>query len=247
MKKLSRPPRKSAMSTWVERLQHSRWRILRILSGRPRLLLSLAIGIACFFVVPDSARLVSRLLIAWNVAAMFFLITIGLVMLRASPADIKRNAARNDEGQYAILVLASVASIASLAAIIVQLGLVKESTGLLKAFHLSLAFATILTAWAFIHVMFALHYAHEYFDEWKQDAKGKPQLRGGLEIVNDNGHPDYLDFAYYAFTVAVANATADINITSNRMRRITLGHSILSFFFNLALLGLTINITAGLV
>ena len=228
-------------------MQRSRWRALRIVSGRPRLLLSLIIGIVCFFVVPDSARVVSRLLIAWNLAALFFLITIGVVMLRASPADIKRNAARNDEGQYAILVLASLASIASLVAIIVQLGLVKDSSGLLKAFHLGLAFATILTAWAFIHITFALHYAHEYFDEWTEDTKSKPQLRGGLEIINSMEHPDYLDFAYYAFTVGVANATADINVTSQRMRRITLGHSILSFFFNLALLGLTINITAGLI
>ena len=95
--------------------------------------------------------------------------------------------------------------------------------------------------------MFSLHYAHEYFDEWRLDKDSKPQLRGGLEILGSDMHPDYLDFAYYAFTIAVANATADVNITSREMRRITLVHSVLSFYFNLALLGLTINIAASLI
>lgn len=231
----------------VHALRHSRWYPVRLIGSHPRLFLCLAIGIGSYFLLPESARLVSRLLISWNLATVSFLFSIALMMSQATPDTIRRNAALNDEGQNAILGLASLASIASLAAIIIQLGLVKESHGLLKAFHLSLALVTILTAWAFIHVMFALHYAHEYFDEWKIDKDSKPQLRGGLEILGTNTHPDYLDFAYYAFTVAVANATADINITSREMRRITLVHSVLSFFFNLALLGLTINITAGLV
>lgn len=72
-------------------------------------------------------------------------------------------------------------------------------------------------------------------------------FRGGLEILGRNTHPDYIDFAYYEFTVSVANATADINITSHEMCPITLVHSVLAFFFSLALLGLTINILAGLV
>lgn len=235
------------MSLLLQRLRLLPSRLMRIVSSRPRLLVSLAIGVLSFFLLPDSARLVTRLLIAWNLAIAFFIASVGWLMTHATVEDIKKNAAINDEGQYSILIFASLASIASLAAIIVQLGLVKESAGLLKAWHLALAVATILTSWAFIHIMFALHYAHEYFDEWRDDKKSKPQLRGGLEIIGSTAHPDYLDFAYYSFTVGVANATADINITSRHMRRITLAHSILSFFFNLALLGLTINIAAGLV
>ncbi len=235
------------MSRLLHALRHSQWRLVRIIGSHPRLFLCVAIGVGSYFLLPESARLVSRLLISWNFATIYFLISIALMMSQATPDTIRRNAALNDEGQNAILGLASLASIASLAAIIIQLGLVKESTGLLKAFHLSLALVTILTAWAFIHVMFALHYAHEYFDEFRNDKASEPQLRGGLEIIGSNPHPDYLDFAYYAFTVGVANATADINITSREMRRITLVHSILAFFFNLALLGLTINISAGLV
>ena len=235
------------MSRLVHAMRHSRWLPIRIIGSHPRLFLCLAIGIASYFLLPESARLVSRLLISWNLATISFLASVALMMSQATPDTIRRNAALNDEGQNAILGFASLASVASLAAIIIQLGLVKESAGLLKAFHLGLALVTILTAWAFIHVMFALHYAHEYFDEWRQDKDSEPKFRGGLEFPGSNTHPDYLDFAYYSFTVGVATATADINITSREMRRITLVHSVLSFFFNLALLGLTINISAGLV
>ena len=235
------------MSRLFHALRHSRLLPIRYIRARPRLFLSLAIGILTNFVLPETARLVTRLLVSWNLATLFFLISIGIMMMHANHEKIRRNAALHDEGQYTILVLSSVAAIASLAAIVAQLGLVKESTGLLKAFHIALAFTTIVTAWAFIHVMFALHYAHEYFEEWRSQKDSEPQLRGGLEIIGLADYPDYLDFAYYAFTVGVANATADINITSRQMRRITLAHSILSFFFNLALLGLTINIAAGLI
>ncbi len=235
------------MSPMPQALRHSRFLPLRLIRARPRLFLSLVIGVSAFFILPETARLVTRLLISWNLATLFFLISIGAMMLRANHEKIRRNAALHDEGQYTILVLSSVAAVASLAAIVLQLGLVKDSVGLLKAFHIALAFATIITAWAFIQVIFALHYAHEYFEEWRSHKDGEPQLRGGLEIIPSAQTPDYLDFVYYAVTIGVANATADVNITSRQMRRITLAHSILSFFFNMALLGLTINIAAGLV
>ena len=228
-------------------ITRSRLLPIRYIRARPRLFLSLCIGIVAYWFLPESGRVVTRLLLAWNLATLFFLVSIGWMMVHSSPETIRRNAVLHDEGRYAILTLSSLAAVASLFAIIVQLGLVKESVGLLKDFHIGLAFATILTAWAFIHVMFALHYAHEYFEEWRTHKNAEPQLRGGLEIIGVADYPDYTDFAYYAFTVGVANATADINIRSRNMRHITLTHSILSFFFNMALLGLTINIAASLI
>ena len=228
-------------------IRHSRLLPVRYVRARPRLFLSVAIGILAYLILPETARLVTRLLVSWDLAALFFLSSVGIMMARANHEKIRRNAALDDEGQYTILVLASIAAVASLAAIVVQLGLVKESGGLLKAFHIVLAFITITTAWSFIHVMFALHYAHEYFEEWRSHKDSETRLRGGLEFIGLVDYPDYLDFAYYSFTIGVATATSDINTTSRQMRRITLAHSILAFFFNLALLGLTINIAAGLI
>ena len=220
---------------------------VRHVFARPRFFACALLGSLTIIVLPQTWRLVTRVLIGWNVATILFLIAIAIMMARASHEKMRRNAKMHDEGQYTILILAVLAAMASFGAIIVQLGIVKDSVGLSKALHLSLAVCTIISAWTFIHVMFALHYAHEYFDEWREDKGELPELRGGLQFLGIVEFPAYRDFVYYAFTIGVATATADVNITSSPMRQITLVHSVLSFFFNMALLGLTINIAAGLI
>jgi uncharacterized membrane protein len=132
-----------------------------------------------------------------------------------------------------ILVLSVLAAFASTGAIVAQLGSVKEMVGLLKAFHLLLAFGTIITAWTFVQTMFTLHYAHEFFDEWKAGPEQLSELRGGLEFLGIDKYPDYLDFAYFSFTIGVANATSDVNVTSSLMRRPILFHSVLALFTGL--------------
>jgi uncharacterized membrane protein len=59
--------------------------------------------------------------------------------------------------------------------------------------------------------------------------------------------PDYWDFLYFAFTISVAVQTSDVTVRSRQMRQIVLGQSVLCFFFNLAILGLSINIAASLI
>ncbi len=59
--------------------------------------------------------------------------------------------------------------------------------------------------------------------------------------------PDYFDFLYFSYIIGVASQTADVEITAKEMRRVSLAHSILAFFFNSAVLALTINIAAGLI
>jgi uncharacterized membrane protein len=221
--------------------------VSRHIRARPRLFVSILLGVVAAMTLPNDWELVTRLLIAWNFATLVYICSVGLMMARATADQIRRYAALHDEGQYIILVLAVVAAIACLGAIIVQLGLVKSTSGVLKAGHLSLAFLTLVTAWTFIHLVFAQHYAHEYYDEYRTKKDSELALRGGLEFIGADQPPHYSDFVYYAFTIGCSTATSDVNLTSRPMRHITLIHSILSFFFNLALLGLTINIAAGLI
>ena len=81
---------------------------------------------------------------------------------------------------------------------------------------------------------------------WSQEPGKEPKDAGGLHFPGTD-HPDYLDFVYFSFIIGVASQTADVEITSREMRRVSLAHSILSFFFNSAVLALTINIAAGLI
>ncbi len=220
--------------------------LVRYVRARPRLFICLLIGIVAGFLFPHAWHMATRVLLAWNLATILFLVSIGIMMAHAHPDTIRRNAALQDEGKSIMLTSSIIAACASIAAIIVQLGAVKDSTGPLKYMHLGLACSTIVSSWAFVHVSFALHYAHEYFDEWRVNKSSESTNRGGLGIPGLNDLPDYIDFLYFSFVIGVASATADINITSRPIRRTALVHCVVAFFFNMAILGLTINIAAGL-
>jgi uncharacterized membrane protein len=167
-------------------------------------------------------------------------------MAAATDRTIRARAKETDEGKFTILLLTSIAALASIGAIFAELGITKTLTGADKAWHLALAGATIVSAWVFIHLTFALHYAHEYFDETKNQEGETPKPRGGIAFP-DTRDPDYWDFLYFSFIIGVASQTADVAITSKMIRRTSLAHSVLAFFFNSAILALTINIVAGLI
>ncbi len=219
----------------------------RFVVGRPRLLASLGAGVLGFLLLELSASpLVTRLLLAWNIGTWLY---IGLYLAMIATSDeraIRWRAKITDEGQFLILLLASLAALASVAAIFAELSLAKDLKGSAKGLALGLAGATVLSAWVFIHLTFALHYAHEYFDETKAVEGEKPALRGGINFP-DTDEPDYWDFVYFSFIIGVAAQTADVTIGSKVIRRTSLVHSILAFFFNSAILALTINIAAGLI
>lgn len=90
----------------------------------------------------------------------------------------------------------------------------------------------VVAAWLLLHTSFALFYAHLYY---QRDTAGGLSFPGGED-------PDPLDFAYFAFTVGISFAASDVSLTDRKMRRITLFHGILAFFYNTAILALVINI-----
>jgi uncharacterized membrane protein len=133
-----------------------------------------------------------------------------------------------------------------MAAIFAELGVVKDMTGLHKAEHIALTAATILSAWVFIHLMFALHYAHEYYAPTRTPDDPPETTRAGLRFPVDAA-PTYGDFAYFAFVIGCATATADVETISRPMRNVALAHGVIAFFFNTIILALTINIGAALI
>ncbi len=195
--------------------------------------------------MPAEWRMPTRLLLAWNLATWTHLIAAFIIMARADTRSIKERALLTDEDRFVALTFASVAAFAAMAAIFAQLPLVKETHGLPRARHLGLAIATILSAWAFTHVTYAQHYAHEYFIERESENDVSDENRGGLRFPG-TPNPDYFDFLYFSMIIGVASQTADVEIRASPMRRVSLVHSLLSFFFNTAILALTINIGSGL-
>jgi uncharacterized membrane protein len=183
-------------------------------------------------------REATRLLIAWNVGAWAFLILIWR-MVTNPKREASVWARPEDEGQWALVALGVVASLAATAAIVWELGPVKNMAGWEKTGHLLLVAATVLSAWTFLQVMFALHYAGVYFK------RHKGGIAGGLQFPGD-GQPGWTEFFYQAFTLGCTFASSDVNVTSKRMRRIVVLQGVACFFFNAIILALTINVAANL-
>jgi uncharacterized membrane protein len=138
-----------------------------------------------------------------------------------------------------LVVLGIVASLAAIAAIVWELGPVKTMAGWQKTGHLTLVGLTVVSAWAFLQVMFALHYAGVYYQ------RHKGGVAGGLEFPGAP-QPDWMEFFYQAFVIGCTFASSDVNVSSKRMRRIVVIQGVACFFFNAIILALTINVAANL-
>ena len=227
--------------------RRSRLRVpLQVVQARPRLFISIVCGIVLGLMLPADWRVTTRVLMGWNTGALLYFVLAGMMILTASDESIARRAKTQDEGRFVILILTTLAAAMAIGAIIAQLATVKDLKGVAKDLHVTLAAVTIVSAWALIHLMFALHYAHEYVIE-RAAGQAKPaKVRGGLVFPGVEA-PDYLDFLYFSYVIGVACQTADVEISSRAMRRIALVHGVVAFFFNSAVLALTINIAAGLI
>jgi len=215
----------------------SRLTAVRIIRARPRLFLSALLGLAVFGAVTLASdwRSATRLLVGWDAGVILYLALVAALAARSDVHRIRRHAGVQDEGQVAIMILTVAAAMASLAAIFAELG---QSPGNPRLpGHLVLAASTILLSWAFIHAIFGLHYAHEFYDRRRDH-------HGGMTFPSDH-EPDYWDFAYFSFTIGMCAQVSDVTVASKSVRRTVLMHSILSFVFNVALVALTVNIAAS--
>lgn len=216
-------------------------RVLRQFRIRPRLSTSAVIGVAVSLVLPRAWAQgdITRVLIGWNTGVVLYLVLAAWMMARSDHAQIKRRASLEDEGALAILALVVVASLASLVAIVAELSVARNFSGTSRVVHIGLAGITILSSWAFTQVMFALHYAHDFYVACKA---GQP---GGL-LFPETPDPDYLDFLYFAAVIGTSGQTADVSISGRGMRRVGMLHCVLAFLFNTSLVALTINVASGL-
>jgi uncharacterized membrane protein len=214
---------------------------LRLILSRPRLFSSILVGVLVICFLPRSFALheISRAIIGWNVGAWLYLMLAARMMFWTSHEKMRSRAIAQDDGKFVVLGMVIVAAIVSLGAIVAELAVVKDMHGMFRYAHITLAVLTILSSWAFTQVMFALHYAHDFY------AARESGNSGGLEFPDD-GAPDYSDFLYFACVIGTSGQTADVNFTSRAMRRTGLAHCVLAFFFNTTLVALTINIASGL-
>ena len=211
----------------------------RSIAVRPRLYLSAFAGIAAFALLPNDWPAHMRDAVAWDLAGAIYLILAFGVKLTSKGDALRKRAARQDDSAVVILFIILLAIAASFVGIIGLLGAAKEAP--YRALNLGLAAVTIILSWTVTQVVFTLHYAHEYY----RPGSGPQGIAEGLDFRGDR-NPDYWDFFYFATSFGTASQTSDVSILTKPLRRLATLHAIISFFFNAAVLALTINLAASL-
>jgi uncharacterized membrane protein len=160
------------------------------------------------------------------------------MMVSADHEKLRQVAVAQAGAAVTVLGIAIVAAIASLAGIAAELAQAKVPGARYALPHLMFAIATVAGSWALVPTLFALTYASQYYEVAHGHGLKFPEASATFK-------PDYGDFLYFAFTIAVASQTADVSVTSQPMRRLVLLHSVMSFVFNAAVLAFTINVAAS--
>jgi len=214
-------------------------------SVRHRLFASVLFAIAVAVFLPREYLPLTRALCIWNAGAVSFLILTWILMLKGTPELMRHNAQQLDAGRLAILSTITAAAFASFLAIFF---LLRDTKGLppnLLFLHLGLSALTIVGSWMQVHTIFTMHYAHSYYGNRRNKQHGTYSQAKGLDFPGDD-EPDFKDFLYFSFGIGMTCQVADVQTTSRSMRYLVLFHSVLSFFFNTAILAMSVNIIAGL-
>ena len=185
----------------------------------------------------------TRIIISWDAGVVCFLTLVWVMMSRATPQKMRSYAQRQDESRWIILFAVVAAACTSLIAIVFMLSGNKNLPDRVSILHITLALFTIVVSWLLIHTMFALHYAHLYYQT--QNSLNLEQA-APLEFPTEK-LPDYGDFLYFSLGIGMTSQVADVQITSRLLRRLALIHQVLTFFFNTLILALGVNILASLI
>jgi len=213
------------------------WRFVR---ARPHLVLAIAFGTAVGLLLPGDHAWLRRALVGWNSGAWLYLANMAWLMTRADHHKVREMAKQQDESARAVLCTMVAGAILSLYAIVSELAHMGKAGANEAAMHYGFTALTVIGSWLLVGVLFALHYGHLYY--CAADADDPP-----LRFPDQELEPNYWDFLYFSFTLSIAVQTSDVAIAARPMRKLVLGHSILAFFFNLVILGLSINIAASIV
>ncbi|MBE7177551.1 MAG: DUF1345 domain-containing protein [Mucilaginibacter polytrichastri] len=208
----------------------------------PRVLVSLLMALLVFVFVPkETIQTLPLIMLLWDVFALVYIVLSGFVLFRRPVADIRRYARSDDGSRFFVSLMVVAASFGALAAVLLLL-ISPENNANNQGLYLPVILSGMLLSWTLIHTTYTFHYAHLYYDD-AEEGRGEPA--GGLDFPGEN-KPDYIDFAYFSFTIGCTFQVSDVTINRRHMRRVALVHSVISFALNAFVIALTINLVAGL-
>jgi uncharacterized membrane protein len=216
--------------------------LVQSIAMRPRFYAAAIVGGVALAYLPQDWPRMARFALAWDLGGLTYLLFAFRLVLTCGADRIRARAARRDDSRLVILIIILLAIAASFAAIAGLIGEAKlpATEPPEKVMLGALAIATIMISWSVTQVAFALHYAHAYYRPDEGSDAG-----GGLDFPGCD-QPDYWDFLYFATSIGATSQTSDVSVKSRALRRLVTLHAAVSFFFNTAVLALTVNIAASL-
>jgi uncharacterized membrane protein len=186
--------------------------------------------VLAFFTVAQAAAL-----IGWDVAAASFLVGVWLAIGNLDAEGTHQRATRLDPSRGLADVLVITAGVAILTAVALALARAGAAHGGTKAYLLAVGLVSVVFSWVSVHTIYTLKYARLYYGDEV----------GGIDF-NENDRPDYVDFAYLAFTIGMTFQVSDTNLTAKPIRRTALRHALISYLFGAVIIAIVINIVASL-
>lgn len=173
-----------------------------------------------------------RSIAAGDTFFIVYLFTMALLVAQITPNQLCRKAAEEDEGIFLVVAIALVIIVFCCVAIVSVLNARHGPVGV----TLALALACAPLGWLMLHTIAAFHYANLYY----APGAGPP-----LQFPNTK-EPGVWDFLYYSFVVGMTAQVSDVAVLSTKLRRATLGHALVSFFFNTAIIAMAVNAVVAL-
>ncbi len=195
----------------------------------------LAVGVAAWLLAWMAVPWDLALLIGWLSASLTYIVWVWFRIGRMGASQTAEHATREDPSRPladALLVIASIASLAIVAFVLVRQDSLSSVGSVVIG---ALAIASVAVSWFLIHTLFTLRYASLYYD-------GTP---GGVDF-NQKEQPDYGDFAYLAFTLGMTYQVSDTSLNRREFRVTALRHALVSYLFGAVILATIINLVASL-
>ena len=194
------------------------------------------VGAAAAFVAAWFVPWQLTVLIGWDVMALSIIIAVWVSIGGLGSEQTAEFALREDDTRAGTHLLLLGAALVSLVGVALAFLKANQGTHQHEALLEGAGVVTIACSWVLVHTVFALRYAHVYYTDPK----------GGIDFKSKVEHPDYLDFAYTAFTIGMTFQVSDTDITQRAMRHQVFRHALVSFFFGAVILATMVNVLAGL-
>ena len=201
----------------------------------------MVVGVLVYLIVPAWLHGATRFVAAYDAAVLTILIGLRRAF-HADPNLTRERAGQDDPGRNYVFFLVLLAVVVGLVAAIAIVGhgpKVRNGTELWEAYVLGVI--AVATGWFLVHTVYALRYAHLFYYDDRLDST----VCGGIRFPGTD-HPNDFDFAYFSFTLGTSFAVSDPQVTETRVRREVILHSIISFAYNSLIIGLVINLFAGI-